>query len=141
MNMAQILIVAGALPFIVLGLLHNIYTAIDRRKPFRISPSDPAVRTAMEGGRLKIHPLTNVWRAWIGFNFSHGLGAIVFGAIYLILALTEFEMLIASRPLMMIAAVTPLIYLWLAIRFWFVIPVVGIAIGTAGMVGAFALTM
>ena len=26
--------------------------------------------------RLRIHPTTNTWRAWIGFNFSHGLGAI-----------------------------------------------------------------
>jgi hypothetical protein len=141
MTAIQILIIVGTLPFIVLGTIHNIYTAIDKKRSFRISPSDPAVRAAMEGSSLRLHPSTNVWRAWIGFNFSHGLGAIVFGLVFLTLALTDIELLVQSRTLMAIAATVPLIYLRLAFQYWFIIPLVGIAVGAAAMLGAFALAI
>ncbi|MCB2109344.1 MAG: hypothetical protein KDE14_16665 [Rhodobacteraceae bacterium] len=137
---AKALFIVATIPFIVLGTLHNLYMLMDRWRPSRITPSDPAVRAAMEGARLRIHRTTDMWRAWVGFNFSHGLGAIVFGLVFLLLALDDFARLSGTRPLMVIATAVPLIYLYLAIRYWFIVPIIGIGIGAAAMLGAFALS-
>ena len=64
-----------------------------------------------------------------------------FGLVFLTLALTDIESLVQSRTLMAIAAIVPLIYLRLAFQYWFIIPLVGIAVGAAAMLGAFALAM
>jgi hypothetical protein len=63
-----------------------------------------------------------MWDAWLGFNLSHSLGAVVFG----ILCITA-----SSKPSVASLAVVSLIYLVLAIRFWFYVPAIGIAIATA----------
>lgn len=140
MDLGKILFIVGMAPFVILGTLHNVYTLKDRDRPFKITPAEPEVRAAMEGSRLRIHPSANTWRAWIGFNFSHGLGAIVFGLVFIVLALEDYPRLTASKPLMAIAAVVPLIYLRLAMRYWFIIPLVGIALGAACIAGAYVLS-
>lgn len=83
----------------------------------------------MQDSTMNIHPSTNMWWAWLGFNFSHSLGAVAFGLVYLILTLTDFAV-IASNPLLLgLPVVVSGTFLLLAWRYWFIIPLVGIGIG------------
>lgn len=139
LSLAKILFIAGTLPFLVLGLIHWLYTFMDMRAPRKLSPRDDAVRTAMEGTTLRLTRQTTMWKAWIGFNHSHSIGAVTFGGVFLILALQDFASLAANTALMRVATVVPLIYLWVAMRFWFVIPRIGVGIGATCFLAAFAL--
>lgn len=73
-----LLTVAGAI-FVVLGGLHGVLTLCDVSNPRAFTPTDAAVRYAMEGARLALNPRANLWQAWLGFNLSHSVGVILFG--------------------------------------------------------------
>jgi hypothetical protein len=121
------LIAAGAI-FCLLGLLHAIYTLGDIVRPRRLAPSDPDLVARMRSSGLRLsRDRTNMWDAWLGFNLSHSLGAIVFG----ILCITA-----TSKPSLVWLAVVSLIYLVLAIRFWFYVPAIGIAIAAGCLIAA-----
>lgn len=139
MALAKIFFIAGTVPFIVLGALHWLYTFMDMRKARKLTPRDDVVRIAMEVTPLKLTPRTTMWKAWMGFNHSHSIGAVFFGLIYLILAVQDFPALAANTTLMRLATVVPLIYLWVGVRFWFRTPIIGIAIGAVCFLAAFAL--
>ena len=71
-----------------------------------------------------------MWNAWLGFNLSHSLGLLMFGTFFGGLALRDFGM-VAEHPLVRFSAVVVgVIYLGLALRFWFWIPAVLSAAGT-----------
>ena len=77
---ASLLILGGAV-FGVLGSLHAIYTFLDLRNPRRLVPADPSVARAMANSPLRLSGgRTDMWRAWIGFNFSHSLGVLMLAA-------------------------------------------------------------
>ena len=65
----------------------------------------------------------------------------MFGLVFLILALQNFAALAANMPLMTIAVVVPLIYLWFGIRFWFRTPIIGIAMSMTCFRAALALSV
>ena len=74
-SIAQALVLVGASIFLLLGTLHGVLTLIDVIGPPRyFTPRDAALRQAMQDSTLAIHPATNLWRAWLGFNLSHSLG-------------------------------------------------------------------
>jgi hypothetical protein len=81
---------------------------------------------------------TDMWRAWIGFNFSHSLGVLLFAALA-IWAGARIRML----PGGIVAALTLIgcVYLVLALRYWFRVPAIGIAIGTGCFALAWALSL
>lgn len=80
----------------------------------------------MQEGRPQLTRETTLWRAWIGFNASHSLGAIVFGLIYGYLALAAPQLLFGSRFLLALGAATLGAYMMLGRRYWFSIPNRGI---------------
>ena len=123
-NVALIAIGAGI--FGVLGTLHLLYTFFTRR----LDPRDAAVIDAMKGTTPRITRATTLWRAWVGFNASHSLGAIVFAAFYLILAIQHPELLRDSKAFVILALATGLAYLAVAFKYWFRIPVTGILVAT-----------
>ena len=141
MGLAKFFFIAGTIPFIVLGLVHWLYTYMDMSTPRKLTPRDDAVRLAMEATTPKLTARTTMWKAWMGFNHSYSLGAIVFGLVFLILALQNFAALAANMPLMTIAVVVPLIYLWFGIRFWFRTPIIGIAMSMTCFRAALALSV
>ena len=138
--MSQGFFIAGTIPFIVLGLVHGIYTWIERSRPFRLTPRDVEVLDAMKGTALKIHPTTNLWRAWLGFNFSHSLGAVVFGLVYLVLATSNFAVIVEDLVLLWLPAVVSGLFVLLAWRYWFIIPLVGTGFGFGCFVVGAGLT-
>jgi hypothetical protein len=70
------------------------------------------------------------WNAWIGFNLSHSLGLVLFGALYGGIALGDFSFVAGSLFLWVSAVVVGLVYLLLALRFWFWLPATVSAVGT-----------
>ncbi len=78
-----------------------------------------------------------MWDAWLGFNISHGLGAAVFGAFAIIVGVVHGGLLTTWLVLAAITGIS-VIYLALALRFWFYIPALGIGLATACFAGALA---
>ena len=80
--MVAVLLILGGSISCVLGGLHAIYTLLDLRNPRRLAPVDPSVAQAMANSALRIsRGSTDMWRAWIGFNFSHSLGVLLVGTL------------------------------------------------------------
>ncbi|OIQ73157.1 hypothetical protein GALL_452070 [mine drainage metagenome] len=128
--MASILFIIGGSLFGILGLIHAAYTFADLSHPRRLVPDNPAVMAAMSASGVRLaRGGTTMWRAWLGFNFSHSLGAVVFGIACIAVGLT-LPSLTLPKAALLLPVVVGLIYLWLAIRYWFRIPVIGIAVGT-----------
>ena len=128
--MERAFFIAGSIPFVVLGLAHIVYSILDASRPARIVPREPALIDSMKAGRLVITRQTTVWRAWIGFNISHGVGVFLFGLVVLSGALFSFEANLSAMPALFLASpFVATIYLVLSLKYWFRIPAVGSGIG------------
>jgi hypothetical protein len=127
---SQYLLIAGGALFSILGLLHAIYTIFDVYRPRHLAPMDQAVihHMASTGVRLS-RGRTNMWDAWLGFNISHGLGAVIFGLVCVAAGVFASKLALPKVTLL-IPVLVGMIYFLLAIRFWFRVPAVGIAIAT-----------
>ena len=133
---SQVLFIMGASIFGILGFVHLIYTFFTDK----FNAYDPAVTTAMKSTSLVITKETTVWRAWIGFNASHSLGAMLFAAIYIPLAFSHFQFIANNNNwFAVLPSIIGFSYLLLAKSYWFKIPFFGILISTVCFIGAFAL--
>jgi hypothetical protein len=135
---ATLLILGGAV-FGVLGGLHAIYTLLDLRNPRRLVPADPSVAQAMAHSTLRLsRGGTDMWRAWVGFNFSHSLGLLLFAALAIWAGARIKTVPTAIMPgLILVGGV----YLVLALLYWFRAPVIGVAIGTGCFITAWLLSL
>lgn len=134
--MSEALLVLGGSIFFAMGSLHGILTLRDVARPRAFTPTDDAVREAMQGARVAFNPRINLWKAWLGFNLSHSLGVALFGAVSLTMGLFHFE-LFAENPVVQVAVVsTAGAYLALSLAFWFSGPALGSALSLLCFVGA-----
>ena len=128
----QILIILGASVVGLLGSIHLVYTFFTNKFDAR----DPAVSAAMKAVSPILTRRTTLWRAWIGFNASHALGLLFLAAAYLILAIGHMSALRDSTALRWLPVVASAGYLALARRYWFLSPLVGVAIACACFLAA-----
>lgn len=124
---ATALFAASATIVLILGMAHLLLTF--RGPAFR--PRDPDLKSRMEAVSPGITAQTTMWKAWIGFNASHGLGAILFGLVYGYLALAQTALLMGSTFLLTLGMGTLLALLVLARAYWFRTPLLGIALSAA----------
>ena len=130
-HLARLFLTCGGTIFVLLGFLHALYTYLDLRKPRRLVPDTPQVREAMERSTLRLtRGATTMWNAWVGFNFSHSLGALMFGAGCLVVAHLPARVAPPAATLLIPIAIGAL-YVLLAARYWFRIPLIGTALATA----------
>lgn len=127
--MSQILVIVAASVFLLLGGAHGILTLKDLKNPKAFTPRDPELRKAMQQSSIGFHRTINLWDAWMGFNLSHSLGLILFGAAYLHVGVFEPIAFARSPLLQACAVVVSAIYLILSLKFWFSKPAIGSAIG------------
>lgn len=113
--------VGGSLTFLVLGTIHLYYTFFTNK----FSARDHSTVDQMKKAYPVITKKTSMWKAWIGFNASHSIGAMYFGGINLLLAISFFEFLESHWPLPVLTSLVSLFYLFLGFRFWFDIPRAG----------------
>ena len=139
-RVVAILLILGGAVFFVLGVLHTIYTLLDLRNPRRLVPADPSVAHAMADSALRLSSgRTDMWRAWIGFNFSHSLGVLMVAglALWAGLRFNTLPVRIIIPALTLIGCV----YLVLALLYWFRAPAIGVAIGTCCFAIAWVLSL
>ena len=81
-----------------------------------------------------------MWKAWVGFNASHSLGALLFGLVYGYLAVAVPEVLFHSIFLLLLGLGMLVALSLLAWRYWFAIPFRGIALALVCYTGSLILT-
>lgn len=128
---AKYLFILGTVPFILLGAIHILYSVRDTWSPKKLTPYDDSVRVSMQRSTLALTRQTTMWRAWLGFNISHGIGVLFFGLIYLTLAISDFALITRITLLQYLALTVSVSYLVLSVKFWFHIPTIGSGIGAA----------
>jgi hypothetical protein len=133
----QLLIVAGSAIFLVLGSLHLYYTFYSEK----FNPRNPLAASEMKQTSMQITKDTTVWNAWIGFNASHSIGAMYFGIINMTLTLFFFDVAGNSFLLTFLNIVTAGFYLFLAKKYWFRIPILGILAATGCFLAALILNL
>ncbi len=133
----QVLISLSAAIVLFLGTLHLVYTFASRK----FSPRDVALEERLKQVSPVISRQTTMWKAWIGFNASHSLGAMLFGVLYGYFAIWHFPMLAQDRFLAIVGAAFLLSLLILAKRYWFNIPFAGVALSLVLYLAGFALIL
>ena len=130
--MEKILIIIGASIFGILGTMHLLYTFFTNKFTAR----NQHVVEAMQSTSPVLTKETTMWKAWIGFNASHSLGAIAFSGVYLLLSIEQMEMFLETKGLLVLAVLVGVSYVVLAKQYWFRIPFVGLLIATLCFLGA-----
>jgi len=133
--LAQILITISAGIIMLLGLVHLAYTYFGDK----LHPRDTDLLARLKTTSPVISHQTSVWKAWIGFNASHSLGAILFGAIFGYLALEQQMLLFHSYFLGFTGLIVLGAYLVMAKLYWFTRPLQGISLALLFYVVGFIL--
>ena len=118
----SLLVAASAAIIFALGAMHLALTFFGQR----LDPRDNSLRDRMAEVSPRLTRETTMWRAWVGFNASHALGALLFGLLFGYLALAAPALLFGSVFLQVLGLVTLAAYLLLAVRYWFSRPLWGI---------------
>ena len=133
---ATILMVLSAGIIFTLGVLHLMYTF---RGPL-LMPRDRALQISMSRTSPVITKQTTMWRAWVGFNASHSLGAILFGLVFGFLARAHGQILFHSPFLLTVGLAMLGSFVVLSKVYWFSTPFIGISISLACYVASIALS-
>jgi hypothetical protein len=124
---ASSLVAASAAILLLLGLAHLLFTFHGPK----LWPRDPELRTRMREVSPVITRQTTMWKAWIGFNASHSIALILFGAVYGYLALAQSEFLFRSVFLLGLGLLVLLAYVFLAKSYFFRTPLRSVLVATA----------
>ena len=114
----------GSLILIVLGSIHLFYTFFSNK----FSSKNETVVSEMQNSNPILTKQTTMWKAWIGFNASHSSGAMFIGILNFYLAFEYFTIFHSDHFFFVFNILTIGFYLWLARKYWFKIPFVGILI-------------
>jgi hypothetical protein len=134
---AQILVVISAVIIMALGLAHLAYTYFGDK----LHPRDSDLLARLQTTSPVISRQTSMWKAWVGFNASHSLGAILFGAVFAYLALLQPMLLFHSYFLGITGLLVLGAYLAMAKLYWFIRPLQGISLALICYVAGFALAI
>jgi len=134
--MTRIFVSIGGSIFLLLGTLHGLLTLKDLFEPKAFTPRDPALREAMQQSSIGLDRSINLWNAWLGFNFTHSLGLMLFGGAFLYLGLFDPAAFKAHTLLQIIGITVSATYLVLSIKFFFIKPTLGSAIGLGSFIVA-----
>ena len=124
--LAPPLLAASTLIVLALGVLHLLYTF----RGNKLYPRDAALHARLQEVSPVISRETTMWRAWVGFNASHGYGAVLFGLVYGYLGLVHSSLLFGSPFLLSVGLLLLGGYVFLAKRYWFSVPFRGIVLAT-----------
>jgi hypothetical protein len=125
---SRYLFLAGALPFVILGFAHAYATPTHLDVPRGLSPSDVELAKAMSRTRLRLTARTDMWLAWMGFNFSHSLGVLLFGAVVLVIGRSTKSFEVEGRIFVPLSVFVSALYFLLASKYWFRTPIVACAL-------------
>jgi hypothetical protein len=137
LNRASALVALSAIVTLFLGVVHVYYTVATNK----FEPRDTDLRGRLEAVSPVLSGHMTMWKAWIGFNLSHSLGLLFFGAVYGYLAVFRFSVLQDSTFLLVVGALVLSVYAILSKLYWFSGAFRGIALALvfylAGGIAAF----
>jgi hypothetical protein len=141
MDMAEAFFIAATIPVLLAGGMHVVYALVDVARPTYFTPVERSLKPAMEDTRMRFggRSAPTMWRAWLGFNISHGLGVFAFGLLCLLIAADDFALVGQVPGLRVITIAVPAVYLVVALRFWFWQPTVIVATSTACFIASAVL--
>jgi len=123
-SIAQALWLIGSSIVLILGSLHLQYTLFTRR----LHPG----KESLMGEMKQIHPVltnrTTMWKAWVGFNCSHSIGAIYFGIANLYLGVFRYHLIISDPFLVTLNLSVAISFCILGWKYWFRIPLIGMSL-------------
>jgi hypothetical protein len=129
----------GAVPFLLLGALHAWHTPNRTTERKGLSPRDQGVAEAMSRTTPRLTDRTDLWRAWVGFNYSHSLGAVLFGLFVVLTGRSAESYALNGSIALPLAVVVSLCYLAIGLKYWFRTPNIGIAVSTGAFIIAWAI--
>lgn len=135
MTLPSMLLGASALVLLVLGSIHLLYTFHGPK----LTPRDASLRARMQDVSPVLTRDTTMWKAWVGFNASHSMGAMLFGLVYGYLAIAQAALVFGSIFLAALGLVFLLGYALLAKAYWFRIPFGGVLISLACYITAYGV--
>ena len=140
-ELSRVLFIAGACPFILLGAAHALATPfrVDERKG--LSPYDPGLAEQMARATVRLTRRTDMWRAWVGFNLSHSLGAVAFGLLVVLAGRSEASFAAEGSVFAPVALLVSSVYLALAVKYWFRTPIMGCALSAALFLASLVLLL
>ena len=122
--MGMNLIVTASIIYLVLGLSHIFLTLFTKV----FEPIDPEVFALNKSSYGKITSKTSLWNSGIGFHLSHSLGFLIFGSFYISIATENPELILSSDVFGLALIIVPITYLYLSIKYWFILPTIGLTI-------------
>lgn len=131
--MSVVIAAVGAGIFLLLGVGHWVLTMQSSMNGGPMMPTNPETRDAMSTpGGLGLAPEleSTLFKAWIGFNYSHAFGVITIAAIVLFHVLDDLGAALDQLWFAALVVFAPPLYLVLAQRYWFNQPRDAIALGT-----------
>ncbi len=84
---------------------------------------------------------TTMWKAWIGFNAGFSNGAIFIGIINFYLAVQYFTVLQSDHFFFLFNILTIGFYVWIAKKYWFKIPLIGMLMVLVCFIVSYILTI
>ena len=138
-DLSRALFLFGALPFLVLGTLHAWHTPTRTTERKGLSPRDQGLAEAMTRSTPRLTERTDIWRAWVGFNYSHSLGAVLFGLFVVLIGRSVESYALNVSIALPLALAVSLGYLVLGIKYWFRTPIIGIGVSTGAFILAWAV--
>lgn len=124
----RLLFLAGALPYLLLGSAHAWHTPTRPEEKKGLSARDPGVERAMTTTAPRLTDRTDLWRAWVGFNYSHSLGAVLFGLSVVLVGRNDAVYAANAALAAPLALLVALAYLVLGLKYWFRTPIIGIGV-------------
>ncbi len=118
----------AAWPLIFAGFGHALLVLPDIVVHGLFSPPDERVRQAMETSSIVFLDLFrgsgSIWKAYVGFNVSHGVGIGFFALVNLLIARSEPELYLRLPALLRLDAAVCAILFASSLAFWFYAPAI-----------------
>jgi hypothetical protein len=140
-DLSRAFFLLGALPFLLLGALHAWHTPTRTTERKGLSPRDQGVAEAMSRTTPRLTERTDLWRAWVGFNYSHSLGAVLFGLFVVLVGRSTASYAANASLGVPLALGVSLVYLAIGLKYWFRTPIIGIGISTGAFIIAWAILL
>lgn len=134
---AKYLWATGSILIALLGIVHLYYTFFTNV----FSSRNGKLIEDMQANSPILSQKITMWKAWIGFNGSHSSGVIFIGLMNLYLAFYYFSVLQSDHLFFVFNILTIGFYIWLAKKYWFNIPLIGLSITMACYITSYILTM
>ena len=135
-ELSRYIFLMGALPCVVLGIAHVLATPLTPAQSKGLSPRNSALRETMTRETALLSRRLTLWQGWVGFNLSHSLGVLLFGAMVLLVGRSQASFQAQASVFLPLAVVVSGLYLLLGLRYWFRTPIVGIALSGACFVAS-----